>query len=265
LTYALRKPENSSINVQTWLKHWFFIDETNTLPTTVCHLKRCLGDKRGDKRRARTAIRRAASDCLPCVLHFSESTFRKVDQVNQEIEKYTLGWLGGMEVTRDDVREWANDVFRYAGHVLNQQPDIFGMAVWSHLHFGARFIPDVVHEVDTRPLKKLVRLICAIYEPGCNYGPIPKHDELLLAGAEARETHWRLNQARKTAETLNAGRKITRKDIAEFLGILETSLVTKTWPQPSVKGKGRKPSEWVWSDLRPYIELQYPKENWRAF
>ena len=112
-------------------------------------------------------------------------------------QKYTLGYVGDVELTTDDVAEWSRDVFRYAANVLNQQPDPYGMGVWKHLQFGSMFLPDNALEIDIRPIKRLVKMICAVYEPGPDYGPAPNGDEFLRTGSDARETYWRLHQAMK--------------------------------------------------------------------
>lgn len=65
----------------------------------------------------------------------------------------------------------------------------------------------------------------------------------------------------------NTERLVTAREVSEHLRIHRTSLspMEVDWPEPHIRGRGNKPSQWIWDTLRPVLEHQYPKEDWSSF
>lgn len=60
-------------------------------------------------------------------------------------------------------------------------------------------------------------------------------------------------------------RLVTAKEIALKLEIERGSLLTKNWPDPKIRSRGNKPSQYRWEDLKPILQQQYPREDWNSF
>jgi hypothetical protein len=106
-----------------------------------------------------------------------------------------LARSAGVTFTDHDVQQWVEEVFFHAGNPLTGKPDLIGKIGWEHLYFGSLLLPDISKGVDIRPIKKLVRLICATYLPGPDYGFAPSQQVLWNCSVEARETYWRFQQS----------------------------------------------------------------------
>lgn len=77
-----------------------------------------------------------------------------------------------------------------------------------------------------------------------------------------KEHLWREAEKKKVERD---ERRVTRKQVALYIDILPTSLKTETWPKPTIKPRGNRGAEWLWSKLEPALKLQYPDVDWDSF
>ncbi len=92
----------------------------------------------------------------------------------------------------------------------------------------------------------------------------PKEVEEKL-NSPAQSEVWQRLEAAAMCVSRSPESLVTADKVALHLDIKRTSLVTKAWPQPAVEGRGNRPAEFRWCQLRPVLEKQYPKEDWSTF